>query len=86
MPTTFSQKGGVVHGVFVLLNAGRTKSFSPDKRTIKILEARFGHELIEVFGIAAHTITANEARYLVGFRTADDIRNRLAKAKGVFGG
>jgi hypothetical protein len=74
-------KGGVVQGVFVLVNAGRSKSFSPDKRTLKILEARYGHELIEIFGIAVNALTANEARYLVGFRTADDIRNRLAKAK-----
>jgi hypothetical protein len=74
-------KGGVVHGVFVLVNAGRSKSLSPDKRTIKIPEARYGHELIEIFGIAVNALIANEARYLVGFRTADAIRNRLAKAK-----
>lgn len=92
-------KGGVVHGVFVLVNAGRSKSFSPDKRTLKILEARYGHELIEIFGIAVNALTANKARYLVGFRTADEIRSRLAKAKqeidlrlrskgipGIFGG
>lgn len=74
-------KGGIVHGVFVLMNAGRSKSLSPDKQTLKTLEARYGHELIEIFGIAVNALTANEARYLVGFRTADDIRNRLAKAK-----
>lgn len=74
-------KGGMVHGVFVLVNAGRSKLFSPDKQTLKILEARYGHELINIFGIAAHALTANEARYLVGFRTVDEIRNRLAKAK-----
>ena len=74
-------RGGIVHGVFVLVNAGRSKSFSADKRTLKTLEARYGHELIEIFGIAVNALTANEARYLVGFRTADEIRNRLAKAK-----
>jgi hypothetical protein len=74
-------KGGIVHGVFVLVNAGRSKSFSPDKQTLKKLEARYGHGLIEIFGIAINALTANEARYLVGFRTADEIRNRLAKAK-----
>jgi len=74
-------KGGIVQGVFVLVNAGRSKLFSPDKQTLKILEARYGHELIDIFGIAAHALTANEARYLVGFRTADDIRSRLVKAK-----
>ena len=74
-------RGGIVHGVFVLVNAGRSKSLSPDKRTLKTLESRFAHELIEIFGIAVNAHTANEARYLVGFRTADAIRNRLAKAK-----
>ncbi len=74
-------KGGIVHGVFVLVNAGRSKTFSPDKQTLKTLEARYEHELIDIFGIAVNALTANEARYLVGFRTADDIRNRLAKAK-----
>lgn len=39
-------KGGIVHGVFVLVNAGRSKSLSPDKQTLKTLEARYGHELI----------------------------------------
>lgn len=74
-------KGGIVEGIFVLVNAGRSKSFSPDKQTLKILEERYSNELIEIFGIKASALTANEARYLVGFRTADEIRNRLVKAK-----
>lgn len=74
-------KGGIVGGVFVLVNAGRLKSFTPDKQTLKILETRYGNELIEIFGIEVNALTANEARYLVGFRSANDIRNRLAKAK-----
>ena len=74
-------QGGVVHGIFVLVNAGRLKSFSPDKQTLKTLESRYGNELIDIFGIAVNALTANEARYLVGFRTATEIRNRLAKAK-----
>ncbi|OGB50679.1 MAG: hypothetical protein A2503_09300 [Burkholderiales bacterium RIFOXYD12_FULL_59_19] len=45
------------------------------------MEARCGHELIDIFGITAHALTANEARYLVGFRKANKIRNRLAKTK-----
>ena len=74
-------KGGIIQGIFVLVNAGRLKSFLPDKQTLKTLEARYGHELTEIFGITANALTANEARYLVGFRKADDIRNRLVKAK-----
>jgi hypothetical protein len=57
------------------------KSFSPDRQTLKLLEQRYANELIEIFGIKASALTANEARYLVGFRSADEIRNRLVKAK-----
>lgn len=74
-------KGGIVEGIFVLVNAGRSKSFSPDKQTFKLLEERYANELIEIFGIKANALTANEARYLVGFRSVDEIRNRLTKAK-----
>lgn len=74
-------KGGIVEGIFVLVNAGRSKSFSPDKQTLKLLEERYANELIEIFGIKANALTANEARYLVGFRSVDEIRNRLTKAK-----
>lgn len=74
-------KGGIVYGIFVLVNAGRLKPFSPDKQTLKTLGARYGHEFQNIFGIAINALTANEARYLVGFRTVDEIRNRLAKAK-----
>lgn len=73
--------GGIVVGIFVLVNAGRSKSFSPDKQTLKLLEERYANELIEIFGIRTNALTANEARYLVGFRSVDEIRNRLAKAK-----
>jgi hypothetical protein len=32
------------------------------------------------FRIAPSTLTANDASYLSGFRTADELRNRAAKA------
>jgi hypothetical protein len=32
------------------------------------------------FRIASSALTANEASYLSGFRTADELRNRAAKA------
>jgi hypothetical protein len=67
--------GGIVDAIFVAVNAGRSKLFAPDKQTLKTIDARYGHELIEIFGIAVNALTANEAGYLVGFR------NRLAKAK-----
>jgi hypothetical protein len=74
-------QGGEVVNAFVLVNAGRILRFKPDAKTIELLEERFGNEIIDIFGITPTALTANEAQYLVGFRTADEIRNRLAKAR-----
>jgi hypothetical protein len=41
----------------------------------------YGNEITEIFGIISDALTANEANCLIGFRSADEIRNRLAKAK-----
>jgi len=62
-------------------HTGRNKSLSPDRKTLRILKERFVNEIIEIFGINIDALTANEAQYLVGFRTADEIRNRCLKAK-----
>ena len=75
------EKGGLVSAVVVLVNAGRVKHFHPARTIIKKLEERFNHEIEEIFGITPSALTANEANYLVGFKTADEIRNRLAKAR-----
>jgi hypothetical protein len=72
---------GIVQDVAVIVNAGRNKSLIPDAKTLKILKQRYANEIIEIFGIHVDALTANEAQYLVGFRTADEIRNRLLKAK-----
>jgi hypothetical protein len=73
--------GGFIQDVAVIVNAGRNKSLRPDLKTIKTLNERFANEIIEIFGIQVDALTANEAQYLVGFRTVDEIRNRLLKAK-----
>lgn len=73
-------QGGVVHDVFVLVNAGRKKSLHADRMVLRKLETRYAHEIPDIFGIAVRALTANEAQYLVGFRTADELRNRVAKA------
>jgi len=75
------ERGGLVSAVVVLVNAGRVKHFHPTRTIIKKLEERYGDEITEMFGITPSALTANEANYLVGFRTADEIRNRLAKAR-----
>jgi hypothetical protein len=41
---------------------------------------RFPDAIQHTFGIDPGALTANEASYLSGFRTADDLRNRAAKA------
>ncbi len=71
----------LVENAVVLVNAGRSTQFKPQAKTIQLLTRRFGHEITEIFGITPAALTANEATYLVGFRTADEIRNRLAKAR-----
>ena len=46
-----------------------------------IIKERFQDECIEIFGVQPDVLTANEARYLVGFRSVDEIRNCVAKAR-----
>jgi UDP-N-acetylmuramyl pentapeptide synthase len=48
---------------------------------IRELEKRYENEIEEIFGIIPGALTANEANYLIGFKSADEIRNRLAKAR-----
>lgn len=74
-------RGGKIGGVLVIVNAGRAKNLCPSKEVSRKIENRFSHELETILGIQAKALTANEANYLIGFRTADEIRNRLAKAR-----
>lgn len=73
--------GGSVIGSILLVNAGRSKIFRALKKHTRLLEERFGDEIKNIFGIHTAALTANEASYLVGFRTADEIRNRCVKAE-----
>jgi hypothetical protein len=74
-------RGGLVHDVVVLVNAGRNKSLIPDTKTVRLLNERFHHDIVKIFGIEPGALSANEASYLIGFRSVDEIRNRLAKAE-----
>nr|CUV55768.1 conserved protein of unknown function [Ralstonia solanacearum] len=88
-------RGGIVYGVVVLVNASRSGMLQPQKTVVRLLTERFGHEITEICGIEPGALTADEAGYLVGFRTADEIRNRKATAaketsrrlrsKGIYG-
>jgi orotate phosphoribosyltransferase len=73
--------GGIVSSVLVLANAGRLKNLIPSQSVIRKIQSRYGYEIEQILGIHAAALTANEANYLIGFRTTDEIRNRLAKAR-----
>lgn len=74
-------KGGKIGGVVVIVNAGRVKNLRPSSSVIRKIENRHNHEIEKILGIQPAALTANEANYLVGFRTSDEIRNRLVKAR-----
>ena len=52
-----------------------------DERVIRKREERYENEIEEIFGITPGALTANEANYLIGFKSVDEIRNRLVKAR-----
>ena len=73
--------GGVVKDVIALVNAGRNLSLMPQLKFVQLIQERFGDEFTKIFGIEPHALTANEAQYLVGFKSLDEIRNRRAAAE-----
>ncbi|RQR47934.1 conjugal transfer protein TraN [Burkholderia sp. Bp9126] len=75
------RNGGNVIAAVVLVNASRSGKLFPARKTVRRLEEQFGHVIRETFRIEPTALTADEAQYLVGFRTAEEIRGRSAKAK-----
>lgn len=73
-------QGGEVAGSVTLVNAARGGTMTPASKTTLELEARHGDEIRKLFGIEPSALTASEAQYLLGFRTTDELRNRVAKA------
>lgn len=73
--------GGVVKDAVVLLNAGRSQSLVPEPKFVRLIKERFYDDFREIFGIEPSALTANEAKYLADFRSADALRNRLSKAR-----
>jgi hypothetical protein len=67
--------------VMVWLNAGRNPALLPDLKDTRLIKERFGYDFLKIFGIEPDALTANEAHYLVGFRSIDEIRDRFAKAR-----
>ena len=72
--------GGQVAAVITLVNPGRIKPLKPEPLVTRRLRERFPDAIQHTFGIDPGALTANEASYLSGFRTADELRNRAAKA------
>lgn len=72
--------GGLVVGAVVLANASRSGKIHPDRALIRQLETRFPDEIRQLFGIELAALTAEEARYLIGFRTIDELRGRALAA------
>lgn len=72
---------GTIAGVLILVNAGRSKELRSELKTAKLIQSRHELEIEKILHIAPDALTDNEANYLIGFRTADEIRNRLAKAR-----
>lgn len=73
--------GGAVAGIVVLVNAARSGRLTPVRRITAVLERRHGDAIREIFQIDAAALTAEEAQYLIGFRTSDEIRNRSVTAR-----
>ena len=73
--------GGLVVGAAVLVNAGRIESLHPPAKVINELIKRYGQNLEKLISVAPEALTANEANYLIGFRSLDEIRNRITKAR-----
>lgn len=73
--------GGLVHDVVVLVNAGRNPSLVPRSKDVRLIQERFQHEFVHIFNIEPAALTANEASYLVDFKSVDAIRDRRAKAE-----
>jgi orotate phosphoribosyltransferase len=81
MANVVQKQGGVVAGVAVLINAARMEQLSPSQALLNQVRIKFGNELETLISIAPEALTCQEAEYLIGFRNAHTLRNRLARAR-----
>lgn len=73
--------GGKIIGSVVLVDASRNATIKPSPRTVRELERRYGNEIRSEFEVEPIALTASEADYLIGFKTADELANRAATAR-----
>ncbi|CAN7347361.1 hypothetical protein LJR074_001989 [Acidovorax sp. LjRoot74] len=86
MAAYIQRNGGEVSGSVVMVNAMRGGKMQADRKIINQLEARHGDDIRKLFGFGPEQLTAPEAQYLIGFRTSDELRDRVAKAGRERGG
>lgn len=72
--------GGLIVGVVVLVNAARSGNLVPSRARTTDLERRYGDEIRQTLSVDPEALSAEEAGYLIGFRSADELRNRATKA------
>lgn len=75
------RNGGEVIGVVTLVNAGRSGIMTAPKRFTREIERRFGDAVRQLFGAEPAALTADEAQYIIGFRDADALRDRVSSAR-----
>ena len=73
--------GGIAAGLLVVANAARSGRITPGPLVTIQLERRFGDVIRALLQIEPTALTREESRYLIGFRTADELRNRRLKAR-----
>ncbi|MDB5730702.1 MAG: hypothetical protein JWQ03_597 [Variovorax sp.] len=73
--------GGEVVGVVTLANASRTPTMTPTPQQIAEIQRRYGQTLRESLKVEPGALTSAEASYVLGFRDADSLRARAAKAE-----
>jgi len=74
------RNGGKVEGARLLVNAARGGKIAASPKVINELDARHGQAIRDTIGIAPDQLTGPESQYLIGFKSADELRNRSAKA------
>ena len=76
-----AENGGTVIGCVVLTNASRSGKLKAVPKDITLINERYHEDIKNLFSIDPSALTFDEARYLVGFKTADELRTRATKAE-----
>ena len=75
------QRDAEVAGSVLMVNASRSALLCPDQRIVGLVSDRFGAVIEDELAIHPAALTRDEANYLVGFRSADELRKRAATAR-----